>query len=154
MSGKVFRPSEWYIKKLQQNPQLANFPIELNALRIFVDFLESSSLFMSVIGSGRDTKNSSIYNANSTDKRHWICDIKFFNGDAFATDIEVVCKEKMNVVNDVYENQEFASIIEIITNTTQHLGSHSSIKKQIDLINFCNALKEIEKAIKVYKIFR
>lgn len=154
MSGKVLAPIEWYNRKLNSYPSLSSNPIELGVLKKFIDFLQSNDLYMSVIGEGRDTKNSSIYTNNSTDKAYWLCDIKFFEGSSFATDVEVVGKEKMNMVNDIYENQEFSKILEILTGKGMELGRSSTIKEQIKIVGFKNALDIITQAISIYKIFR
>ena len=153
MSGKVLTPSNWYDKKLQGYPSLKNHQTELAELKKFIDFLQDNDLYMSVIGEGRDTKNSSIYTDNSTDKKYWLCDIKFFDGTVFVTDVDVVGKEKMNMVNDVYENQKFSRVLEILTGKSMQLGKYSAIKEHITISGFKDALDIIKKAIKIYKIF-
>ena len=154
MAGKVLKPLEWYNRKLQDYPSLNNYSNELRELKDFVDFLQSNDLYMSVIGEGRDTKNSSIYTDSSTDKAYWLCDIKFFDGSAFASDIDIVGKEKMTKVGDIYENQEFSSILEVLTDKPMQLGKSSTIKEQITISGFKNALSVVKKAIRVYKLFR
>ncbi len=154
MAGKVLTPLEWYNRKLNDYPSLNNHQAELVALKDFVDFLQNNDLYMSVIGEGRYTKNSSIYTNNSTAKAYWLCDIKFFDGTAFANDVDVVGKEKMNIVNDIYENQEFSSVLEVLTGRSMQLGNYSTIKEQITISGFKNALDTVKKAIKIYKVFR
>lgn len=154
MAGRVLIPLEWYTRKLNDYQVLNNYQDELVALKDFVDFLQNNDLYMSVIGEGRDTKNSSIYTYNSTDKAYWLCDIKFFDGTAFANDVDVVGKEKMNTVNDIYENQEFSRILEVLTGKNMQLGKSSTIKEQITISGFKNALDTVKKSIKIYKVFR
>lgn len=154
MAGKVLKPLEWYNRKLQDYPALNNYCNELRELKDFVDFLQSNDLYMSVIGEGRDTKNSSIYTSNSTDKIYWLCDIKFFDGNAFANDIDIVGKEKMTKVGDIYENHKFSAILEIVSDKSMQLGKSSTIKEQISINGLKNALDTVKKAIKIYKMFR
>lgn len=154
MAGKVLTPLEWYNRKLNDYPSLKNNQTELVVLKDFVDFLQNNDLYMSVVGEGRDTKNSSIYTNNSTDKAYWLCDIKFFDGTAYANDVDVVGKEKMNIVNDIYENQEFSKVLEVLTGKSMQLGTYSTIKEQITISGFKNALSTVKKAIKIYKVFR
>lgn len=153
MSGKVLSPLQWYNKKLQYCPGLSAYTTQLNKLKEFVDFLQSNNMYMSVIGDGRDTINSSIYLDNSTDKENWVCDIKFFDKNKFANTVEVVCIEQMNTVGDIYQNLKFASVLEVLTDKTKQYGKYSSIKQKIDLDNFCDALDYIKKSIKIYKVF-
>ncbi|MEG2656900.1 MAG: hypothetical protein RSA29_14485 [Clostridium sp.] len=154
MAGKILTPLEWYNRKLNDYPSLKNNQTELVVLKDFVDFLQNNDLYMSVVGEGRDTKKSSIYTNNSTDKAYWLCDIKFFDGTAYANDVDVVGKEKMNIVNDIYENQEFSKVLEVLTGKSMQLGTYSTIKEQITISGFKNALSTVKKAIKIYKVFR
>lgn len=152
--GIVLKPNEWYTEKLNQCPHLRTQSAKLSKLKELIDFLEEKELYMSVLNQGRTTKNSSIYNANSTDKEGWICSIIFFEGDEFIDDIEVICKMSMNTAGEIYENNEFINILEINTGILRERGKYSDIKTLVKLNGFENAINEIEKAISIYKIFK
>lgn len=152
--GKVFKAAEWYVVTLKRNPVLKKDQSKLNALKAFVDFLETNGLHMSVIGSGSDTKNSSIYNAQSTDQENWLCDIKFFLGGNFADDLIVVGKERMNTADKIYENIEFSKVVEILSGKKMELAPSAKIKEQLEIEGFDSGLKIIQKAIMIYQIFK
>lgn len=108
---------------------------------------------MSVVGEGRDTKNTSVYRDRTTDKDGWLCDIKFFKDNQFATEIIIVGKERMNVIGEIYENKKFMKLVEIISEKNFKLGEYSKIKEQIIIEGFKEGLKVARKAIEIYETF-
>lgn len=111
--GKVLKPSEWYKEKLKQCPSLMTDRGKLSKLEEFIEFLEEKGLYMSILNNGRTTKNSSIYSANSTNSKDWICSIIFFDDDNFIDNIEVICKISMNTKGEVYENDKFLFLLSL-----------------------------------------
>lgn len=151
--GMVLTPNEWYKEKLKQCPNLNTNSTKTVKLKEFIDFLEKKGLYMSVLNHGRTTKNSSIYNANSTDSGDWICSVIFFEDNDFIDDIEVICKMSMNTAGEIYENDKFIKILEINTGISREKGKYSDIKTLVKLNGFEKAIDDIEKAISIYKIF-
>lgn len=153
--GRVLKPTLWYNAKLKEYPGLSMNSMNLKALESFVEFLEEKGMYIGVIESGRDEdKFTSIYNNTSMDRKHWVCDIKFFSDGTFASNVEVLCKEKMNTSGKLYENEKFAKVLGVLTGRGIDLGNYATIKEKLDFIGFTTALEELCRAIEIYKIFR
>ena len=152
--GKVFKPKEWYEAKLISSPILQKEKTKLSALETFIDFLEANNYYMSVIGSGRDTKNSSIYNAESTDPERWLCDVKFFSDANFADYLTVVGRERMNAADETYENPEFSKTLELLTGKLMEDSPFGNIKKQIIIDDYVRGLELMKTALSIYRVYR
>lgn len=152
--GKVLKPTEWFDKKLSNNSILPCNQKKLIALKSFIDFLEANEFYMSVLGDGRDTKNSSIYSKQSTDIENWLCDFKFFSGDDFADVFTVVGKERMNTANETYENAEFSRTLELISGKVMELSPFGNIKKQIIIDDYMSGLELMKTALSIYRVYR
>lgn len=152
--GKVLKPTEWFDIKLRNNSNLTSDQKKLIALKSFIDYLEANEFYMSVLGEGRDTKNSSIYSKQSTDIENWLCDVKFFSGDDFADVLTVVGKERMNTANEIYENHEFSQTLELIIGKVMELSPYGDIKKQIIIDDYTSGLELMKTALSIYRVYR
>jgi hypothetical protein len=155
MSGTVLKPSDWLNRTLMNFPNLhtdSNLPF----LKELINFLQLENLYMSVIGEGRTTKNSSIYFQNSTDPAFWLCDIKFFeNGETkLATIVDIIGKEKMNTVGIVYENSKFSRILEVLTELKMQKVKNAQFKTKISINNFKTAMETLKKAISIHLTYQ
>lgn len=151
---KVLKPTLWYKAKLDEYPNLSLYTDEHEAFQEFMEFLEEKGMYISLMDSRKNTTYFSIYNSTSTERKYWICDIRLFDESGFVEDVEIICKEKMNISGKLYENEKFAKVLGVITGRSIELGSYATIKEKLDFNSFFTALKEVEKAMEIYRIFR